>query len=77
MYLKYNAPKKIPIAIFNGSNYDYHFFIKKLAEEFEKQLTWLGENTEKYTTFSAPKEKDVTGADKNGEEILQKIYLTR
>ena len=28
--------KKIPIAINNGSNYDYHFVIKELAEKFEK-----------------------------------------
>ena len=28
--------KKIPIAINNESNYDYHFVIKELAEKFEK-----------------------------------------
>ena len=43
----------------NGSKYDYHFIIKKLAEEFEKQLTCLGENTEKYIFFSVPIEKQV------------------
>ena len=32
--LKYSVPKKIPIALHNESNCDYHFFIKKLAEEF-------------------------------------------
>ena len=31
--LKYRAPKKIPIAIHNGSNHDYHFIIKELGEE--------------------------------------------
>ena len=34
--------KKITIAFHNGSGYDYHFIIKELAEEFEKQFT-LGE----------------------------------
>ena len=34
--LKYSVPKKIPIAIHNGSNYDYHFLIKELAEAFKK-----------------------------------------
>ena len=34
--LKYIVPKNIPIAFHNGSNYNYHFIIKKLAEEFEK-----------------------------------------
>ena len=28
--------KKFSIAINNGSNYDYHFVIKELAEKFEK-----------------------------------------
>ena len=36
--LKYSIPKKIPIGFHNGSNYGYHFIIKKLAENFKKQL---------------------------------------
>ena len=47
--LKYSVPKKFPIAFHNGSNYDYHFIIKELAEEFKKQFTYLGENNEKYS----------------------------
>ena len=43
-------PQKIPIFSYNGSNYDHHFIIKELAEEFKKQFTCLGENTEKYIT---------------------------
>ena len=38
--LKYIVPKKILIPNHNGSNYEYHFIIKQLAEEFEKQFTW-------------------------------------
>ena len=34
--LKYSRPKKNPIVFHNGSNYDYHFIIKELAEEFKK-----------------------------------------
>ena len=64
MYLK----KKF-IAFHNGSNFDYHFIIKELAEEFEKQFTCLRENTEKYITFKVSIEKEVTRIDKNGEEI--------
>ena len=30
--LKYSVRKKIPIVFHNGSNYDYHFIIKELAE---------------------------------------------
>ena len=36
--LKYCVSSKLPIAFHNGSNYDYHFIIKELAEEFKKQL---------------------------------------
>ena len=36
----------------DGSNCDYHFIIKVLLEEFKGKLTCLGENAEKYITFS-------------------------
>ena len=36
-------PKEIPVIVHNGSNYDYHFIINGLAEEFEGQYTFLGE----------------------------------
>ena len=66
-------PQKIPIAFHNGSNYDYHFIIKQLGEEFKKQFTCLGESTEKYITFAFPIEKEVTRIDKNREEITSNI----
>ena len=50
-HLKYKTPKKIPVVFHNGSTYDYHFIIKELAEEFERNFEFLGENTEKYLTF--------------------------
>ena len=37
--LNYKVPQEIPVKIHNGSTYDYHF---------------LGENTEKYISFSVP-----------------------
>ena len=43
----------------NGSTYDYHFIIKELAKEFEVQFECLGENTEKYITFSVPIKKEL------------------
>ena len=33
--------------------YDYHFIIKKLAEEFKGNFDSLGENSEKYITLLA------------------------
>ena len=51
--LRYKLPKEIPIVFHNGSTYDYHFIIKELVKEFEGNFECLGENTEKYITFSA------------------------
>ena len=51
--------KEITVVFHNGSNYECHFIIKKLIEEFEGQFTCLGENTEKYITFSVPMEKNI------------------
>ena len=66
-------PKKIPIVFYNGSSYDYHFIIKELAKEFKKQFTCLGENIEKYMTFTILIEKEVTKIAKIGEKITKNI----
>ena len=36
--LRYSVPKEIPIVFRNGSNYNYHFIIKKIAEKFKTKL---------------------------------------
>ena len=59
-------PKKISIVFHSGSNYE-------LAEEFKKQFTCLGKNSEKYISFTVGIEKEVTRIDKNGEEITKYI----
>ena len=56
--LNYKIPKEIPVVFHNGSKYDYHFIIKQLAREFKGNFECLGENTEKYITFSAPIKKE-------------------
>ena len=35
---KFNVPNEIPVFFDNGKNYDYHFTIKELANEFEGQF---------------------------------------
>ena len=57
----------------NKLNYDYHFIIKQLAKEFQIEFNCLGENTEKYKTFSVPITKEVKRIDKNGEKITKTI----
>ena len=52
--LRYKTPKQILVVFHSGSTYDFHFIINKLAKEFYGHLECLGENTEKYITFSVP-----------------------
>ena len=42
MQFKVSVPKEIHIVFNNGSNYDYNFIIKELAEKLEGQYTCLG-----------------------------------
>ena len=57
--MRYKVPKEIPVVFHNGSTYDYHFIIKELVKEFEGNFECLGENTEKYITFSVPLKKKI------------------
>ena len=44
-----------------------------MAEEFEKQLTCSGENTEKYISLQFQQKKEIIRIDRNGEEITKNI----
>ena len=68
--LRYKVPKEIPIVFHNGSIYNYHFIIKELVKEFEGNFDCLGENTEKYITFSVPLKKKI---ENKNIEITYKI----
>ena len=72
--LRYKVPKEIPVVFHNGSTYDYHFIIKELVKEFEGNFDCLGENTEKYITFSIPIKKKIE--NKASIEINYKIKFT-
>ena len=63
--LRYKIPMNIPVIFHNGSTYDYHFIIKELACEFEGNFECLGENTEKYITFSVPIKKRIENKNMN------------
>ena len=67
--LRYKKSKEIPAVFHNGSTYDYHFIIKQLAKEFDGQFECLGENTEKYITFSVPIKKELD----NSKTITYKL----
>ena len=57
--LRYKVSKEIPVVFHNGSTYDNHFIIRELVKEFEGNFDCLGENTEKYITFSVPLKKKI------------------
>ena len=57
--IRYKIPRNIPIVFHNGSMYDSHFLIKELAEEFDGNFECLGENMEKYISFSVPIKKRI------------------
>ena len=44
-----------------------------MAEEFKGEFECLGENTEKYITFSVPIQKEIIKKDKNGNDKITKI----
>ena len=48
--------------------------MKELAKEFEGEFECLGENTEKYITFSVHIKKEITKKDKDGNDKITKIY---
>ena len=68
--LRYKVSTEIPVVFHNGSTYDYHFIIKELVKEFEGNFDCLGENTEKYITFSVPLKKKI---ENKNLEITYKI----
>ena len=67
--LKCKTSKETSVVFHNDSTYDYHFIIKQLAKEFDGQFECLGENTEKYITFSVPIKKELD----NSKTITYKL----
>ena len=67
--LRYKVLKEIPVVFHSDSMYDYLYIIKQLAEEFEGGFKCLGENTEKYITFSVPFKKEID----NGKKVTYKL----
>ena len=62
--LNYDVEKEIPIVIHNAS-YGTHFILNQLAIECKGELTCIGDNMEKYITFSVPIKKEVNNYDGN------------
>ena len=65
---------KISVVFHSVSNYDYHFIIRELTNEFEGKFECLGESAENYKEFSLPKEKEVTKTEKDGNDSVITIH---
>ena len=57
--LRCKTIKEIPVIFHIWSTSDYNFIINELAKESDGKFECLGENTEKYTTFSVPFEENL------------------
>ena len=52
-----------------NASYDHHFIIKQLAKKFKSKFECLGENREKYISFSVPIKKELD----NGNTITYQL----
>ena len=66
-------PKETPLVFHRVSNYDYHFIIKKIINEFEGQFECIGENKEKYKKFSVLTKKEIIKNDTASNETVETI----
>ena len=64
---------KIPVVFHSGSNYDYHFITKELANDFKGRFKYLRENTEKSKIFPVSIEKEIRKVDKDGHENITTV----
>ena len=64
---------EIPVVFHKDADYNYHFVIKELANEFEGQFECIEENTKKYKTFSVSIKKDLIKIDKDYNESIVTI----
>ena len=70
-------PNEIPVVLHRGSNYDYLFIIKELANESEGEFEYIRENKEKYKTFSVPIKTEIIKIDVKVVIKLMKLFFTK
>ena len=70
--LRYNVSKEIPVIIHNAT-YDTHFIINQLPIEFKGELNCIGDNMEKYITFSVPIKIEVINNNGDKKTITYKL----
>ena len=68
--MNYKITKDISLGFNNLPSYDGHFIIKELAHEFDGGLECLGENTEKYISFSVKINKITKKCEDDNEKFV-------
>ena len=71
--LKLNVPNQIPVVFHNRSNYDYHFIIKELPNEFEGKFECYRKIQISTKNVPLQWKKKVAKIDKDGNEGAFKI----
>ena len=71
-HLNYKVQKEISIIIHNAT-YDTRFMLNQLAIEFKGELNFIGDNIEKYITFSVPIKKECDNNNNNNKTITYKL----
>ena len=71
--MNYKITKDIPVVFHNGSIYGNRFIIKERFNDFEGEFGCLGENTEKYITFSVKIDKKNLKKDEDGNDKIVNI----
>ena len=66
--LYYKVQKEIPLKIPNPGC-DTHFVMNQLTIEFDREINCIGDNMEKYITFSVPIKKELN----NGKTVTYKL----
>ena len=67
-----SVQKENPVIIHNAS-YDTHFIINQLAIELKGELNCIGDNIEKYITFSVPIKKEVINNTDDKKTVTYKL----
>ena len=65
-------PNEILVVFLNGSNYDYRFIVKELANVFKDTLNVFRKILKKVQKFYIPIEKEIRKVDKDGNENIIK-----
>ena len=77
--LRFNVPNEILVVLHKVPNFDYHFIIKELSNEFEGQFESHEQNKGRFKTFSVPVEKEVIKRKKKKKKwikmVMKILYL--